>query len=88
MNRFRICIVLAAVLFAGPAWAHARLTSSEPTADATVAAPATLELHFSQALAEKSTVQITGPDGKAVAIKAVAFKDATTVAVTPAMPLL
>lgn len=41
-------LAAAAVLFAGPAAAHARLVSSVPAADATTPAPKTITLTFSE----------------------------------------
>lgn len=45
----------AALVMATPggAWAHAKLLSSDPAANATVAAPSHLELRFSETLIEK-----------------------------------
>lgn len=52
----------------GAALAHAHLKSSAPAGDSAVAAPATLELHFSEGVDLKfSGVSLTGPDQKAIA---------------------
>ncbi|MDZ5449594.1 copper homeostasis periplasmic binding protein CopC [Labrys sp. ZIDIC5] len=64
-------LILAAALglgATGAALAHAHLKSSAPAGDSAVAAPATLELHFSEGVDLKfSGVSLTGPDQKAIA---------------------
>ena len=85
--------VLAALLslgLAGPAFAHAHLTSSMPAPDAVVAAPASLRLSFSEGLELRFTgIKLTGPDGVAVPTGDAALDpDGTTliVPVTGALP--
>lgn len=69
----KVCVLpLAATLglaSAGAALAHAHLKSATPADNAVVAAaPATLELHFSEGVDLKfSGVSLNGPDQKAVA---------------------
>lgn len=87
MSMLRTVIVLSMLLYAGQAHAHAHLTSSTPAADAKVSAPASLELHFSEAVSAKSTVEIKGPGDKAVALKPLALKAPKIVVITPAAPL-
>lgn len=69
MNRFRLG-ALAALLglgLAGPAFAHAHLTSSVPAQNAMVAAPTALRLGFSEELELRFTgIEVTGPDSNAV----------------------
>ena len=51
MRRFPVLIAAAATLaFAGTAYAHPKLLSASPAANATVAKPAHIDLHFSEKL--------------------------------------
>jgi hypothetical protein len=76
------------VLGATQAYAHASLVSSNPAKNATVAAPAMITLHFSEALEMKvSGFKLTDIDGKPVAIKAAKAPDAKALAAAPAAPL-
>jgi len=78
----------ALLLGATQAQAHANLVSSDPAKNATVSAPKTITLHFSEALEMKvSGLKLTDVDGKAVAVKAVPAPDAKSLAVAPAAPL-
>lgn len=55
--------------FAGQALAHAHLKTEEPAASASVAAPQTLTLHFTEELnLHFSGVTVTGPNHKQVAL--------------------
>ena len=69
MHRFRLG-ALAALLslgLAGPAFAHAHLKSAVPAQNATVPAPSTLRLGFSEGLELRfSGIKLTGPGGAAV----------------------
>jgi copper resistance protein C len=59
-----VASLAAAVAVAGPASAHASLTSSKPADGATVTeAPAQVELTFSEEIRSPSTIVVTGPDG-------------------------
>jgi len=69
MNPCRLFLpaVLLGLGLAGPAFAHAHLTSSDPAQNATVAAPPKLRLTFSEGLEPRFTgVKVTGPGGTAV----------------------
>ena len=57
---------VAAVLAAGSAQAHSALIASTPAANATVAAPSAIELHYNEKLKAKSRVELfmTGTAGK------------------------
>jgi len=66
MNPFSRSSVLAVLLSvaAGSAFAHAKLVTSEPAAEATVAAPSVVKLHFNEAVeAAMSKVKLSGPVG-------------------------
>jgi hypothetical protein len=76
------------MLAATQAEAHADLVSAQPAKNSTVAAPATIVLHFGEALEMKvSAFKLTDIDGKPVAIKAAAAPDAKSLAAAPAVPL-
>jgi methionine-rich copper-binding protein CopC len=68
MKPFAPAMIAAALLFAAPALAHPRITSATPAADATVAAPAAIELHMTETLMPKlsgATLTMTGMPGMA-----------------------
>ncbi len=76
---------LAGLAMASGAEAHAHLVSSTPAADATVAAPKSVTLKFSEKLMPRfSTLALAGPGGEAPA--AVKVKGDTLTA-TPSKPL-
>ena len=81
--------LLASLLGASAAFAHAHLKSSEPAADSTVAAPKDLRLTFSEGVEATFTKVSLSKDGTEVAIKGLATPDADkkTLVVTPAAPL-
>ncbi|AHC36667.1 MULTISPECIES: copper homeostasis periplasmic binding protein CopC [Pseudomonas] len=81
--------LLASLLGASAAFAHAHLKSSEPAADSTVAAPKDLRLTFSEGVEATFTKVSLSKDGTEVAIKDLATPDADkkTLVVTPAAPL-
>jgi len=79
-----------ALMIAGPAFAHARLVSSNPADNATVEAPpATIVLTFNEKLVAAFTkVDLTMPaHGMKVAASSAATSDGKTLVVTPARPL-
>lgn len=83
-------VALSAMLAFGAtgAYAHANLVSSDPAKDATIAAPKTISLHFSEALEMKvSGLKLTDIDGKAVPVKMVKASDNKSLAAEPAAPL-
>ncbi len=78
----------ALMLAATQANAHAALMNAEPAANASVAAPKTLVLHFNEALEAKlSNVKLTDIDGKAMTVMPASAPDGKSLAVTPAAPL-
>ncbi|PMX26032.1 MULTISPECIES: copper homeostasis periplasmic binding protein CopC [unclassified Pseudomonas] len=81
--------LLASLLGASAAFAHAHLKSSEPAADSTVAAPKDLRLTFSEGVEATFTKVSLSKDGTEVAIKRLETPDADkkTLVVTPAAPL-
>jgi copper resistance protein C len=80
----------ASLLIAGPAFAHAKLTSSNPVDHATVsAAPKAISLTFNEELVPAfSKFELSMPEhGMAVAVKTSVAKDGKTIVGTPARPL-
>jgi len=72
----------------GQAQAHAQLVRAVPAANGSVAAPATVTLHFNEALEAKvSSFKLTDVDGKAVAVMSASAPDTKSLAATPAAPL-
>lgn len=80
-----------AMLVASPAFAHARLVSSNPANDAAVAAPPrTIVLTFNEQLVAAFTkAELTMPEhgGMKVAASSAPGRDGKTLIVTPARPL-
>lgn len=76
-----------ALLATGPAWAHARLVSSHPAANATVtASPKAITLTFNEKLAPAfSRFEITMPEhgGMKVAVKTTVSADGMSITGTP-----
>lgn len=93
MFRFA-AITAAAMLLAAPALAHPKLLAATPAADATVAAPARIEMRFSEKLMPKlsgATLSMTGMGGVAHAPMPVAATSTgvgNTLTVTTAKPLV
>lgn len=81
--------LLASLLGASTAFAHAHLKSSTPAPDSTVTAPADLRLSFSEGVEATFTKVSLSKDGTEVAIKGLETPDADkkTLVVTPAAPL-
>lgn len=81
---------LSLLALATQASAHAHLTASDPAANATVAAPKQLSLHFSEKLNAKfSGLTLTMPQmgNMAVAAKVQVGKDGKTLLATPSEAL-
>lgn len=91
MNPFRflsVGAVVAAIALAGPAWAHARLVSSNPARDATVSSPSTLRLTFSERMVPAfSSLEVVSASGAEQAVRTAVSEDARTITGTPARPL-
>lgn len=81
--------LLASLLGASAAFAHAHLKNAVPAADSTVAAPADLRLTFSEGVEATFTKVSLSKDGTEVAIKGLETPDADkkVLVVTPAAPL-
>lgn len=80
----------AALLATSPAWAHAHLVSSNPAANATVAAPKTITLTFSEKLVpafSKFDLVLPEHGGMKVAVKTTVSKDGKRITGTPAAAL-
>ncbi len=62
-------LVMLGLLLAPPAFAHARLVSSDPAADAKIKPPGTIKLHFSETLEPSfSSAVLTDAAGKTVPV--------------------
>lgn len=73
-----------ALCFAGTASAHAHLKASTPAAGSTVAAPAEIDLTFSEDVNLKFTgIKLTGADGKDVATGDAMLTDKDTTLMVP-----
>ncbi len=73
--------LLALVLGAGPASAHAALVSSDPEDGSSMAAaPKTISLTFNENVATPAYVAVTAPDGSTVRVKGVEAVDRTVTA--------
>lgn len=87
MNRFAVALVGLSILAAATqASAHAHLTGSDPAANATVAAPRQLTLHFSERLNPRFsglTLTMSKMSNMAVAAKVAVAKDGKTLVATP-----
>ncbi len=86
LTALSLTIALAA---AGDAQAHAHLLKASPAIDATVAAPRTLDLQFSEALEAKfSGADLrTAAGAEVAAVASVTAKDRKTLHVAPNAPL-
>lgn len=90
MRRFHVLIATAASLaLAGTAYAHPKLLSASPSANATVAKPTHIELHFSEKLmpafskAELTMAAMPGMAAMKMASVAKLGPDGRTLIVTP-----
>jgi copper resistance protein C len=78
MKKLERLVVLGLVL-ATPAFAHARLTGSEPTADAKIKSPGQIKLHFSETLEPAfSSASLTDSTGKTVPVSRSVGSDTIT----------
>ena len=91
MNRPLFFVGAAAIVaMATAASAHTHLTGSDPAANATVAAPRQLTLHFSEKLNPRFsgvTVTMAQMNNMAVATKVSVAQDGKTLIATPKQPL-
>jgi methionine-rich copper-binding protein CopC len=77
-------VLSACVLAAGPAGAHARLVTSDPAANATVAAPKAIRLTFNEKLAPAfSTFDLAMADGMKAPVKISVSQDRKTMTGVP-----
>jgi methionine-rich copper-binding protein CopC len=84
MTAAALCLTLSV----GLAQAHARLIGADPAPDSSVAAPAQLQLHFSESIAAKlSGFKLTDSHGKTIACAPAVAKDARSLAASPAAAL-
>lgn len=86
------CLIGSAALLAtSPAWAHARLVSSNPAAGATVPAPKMITLTFSEKLVPAfSKFELTMPEhgGMKVPVKTAVSQDGKSVTGAPGTALM
>ena len=95
MRRVSVLTTAALIMVAGAANAHPKLVSATPAANATVARPARVELHFSEKLMPKfsgADLMMTGMHGMKhaplkVATAAAVAADGRTLIITPKSPL-
>lgn len=88
-SRLALATVGGLALFsASQAQAHAKLVKSDPSANATIAAPRLIHLQFSEALARKfSSFKLTDASGKPVTLTVVDAADAKALEATPSVTL-
>ena len=87
---------VGALLFSAAVQAHPKLLSSDPQADAEVAVPARIELHFSETLTTQfsgAKLVMTGMPGMShgpmpVQVQVSAGEDGKTMLITPAKALM
>lgn len=83
-----VAVVAAMALAAGPASAHARLVSSNPAANSTIAPTRTVSLTFSErSVPAFSSFDVVSAAGDKVAIRVIASEDGKTLTGTLARPL-
>ena len=94
MRRFPVLIAAAATLaLAGTAYAHPKLLSATPAANATVAKPGRIELRFSEKLmpafskADLTMAAMPGMAAMKMASVAALGPDGRTLVITPSRPL-
>jgi methionine-rich copper-binding protein CopC len=84
-----IALAAVAILGAGQAAAHAALVKSNPTANATVAAPKAISLTFSEALTPAfSGFDMSMSDGMKMKVKTKVSKDKKTIMGSPTGKLM
>jgi methionine-rich copper-binding protein CopC len=87
MTSFRLplsaLVAAAFVASVGSALAHADLIHSSPAANATIASPEKIELHFSDVIAPRLSVIKLTRDGADIITEAAATRDAKGVIATP-----
>jgi len=91
MSRFLVPVAISALLaVAAPqvAVAHSRLVSSNPAANATVAAPRAIVLTFSErSVPAFSGLELVNAQGAATELRTAVSQDGKTLTGTPARPL-
>jgi len=89
MNRLlSLAVASTVVLSTAPALAHARLVSASPGDGATVTAPRTISLTFSERFAAPfSTIEVVDSRGRAVSLTRTVSEDGKTLGGTFAAPL-
>ena len=84
-------LVFAALLVCAalsPAWAEATLVQSSPAADATVSAPRSIKLTFSEKIAAASGVQLSMADGMSIPARTSLSDDGKTLTARPTSPFM
>lgn len=83
-----VAMVVAVSAPAPAAFAHARLVSSSPAANATVASPARISLTFSERMVPAfSGFDLVDADGRETAVRATVGEDGKTLTAAVARPL-
>ncbi len=93
---FLVFAATSFALFSAAAQAHPKLLTSDPQANAEVAAPANIELHFSETLTTQfsgAKLVMTGMPGMShgpmpMEVKVSSGEDGKTMVITPAKPLM
>ena len=80
------CAAFAPVV--SPAWAQASLVQSSPAADATVSAPRSIKLTFSEKIAAASGVQLSMADGMSIPAKTSLSDDGKMLTARPTSPFM
>ena len=88
MHKLVIAPALAVFLLGTPALADARLVTSAPAADATLAAPKTIKLTFSEKIAAESGLALSMGDGMTVSARTSLSDDGKTLTARPTSPFM
>jgi hypothetical protein len=82
MKAILASILMASIAVAAPAWAHAKLTSSEPKANASIKSPSLIRLVFSESLEPAfSGASLSDVAGKTIPVSAAV--GSTTITLMP-----
>jgi methionine-rich copper-binding protein CopC len=88
MHRSVIAPALVVFLLSTPALADAKLVTSAPAADATLAAPKVIKLTFSEKIAADSGLQLSMGDGMTVPARTSLSDDGKTLTARPTSPFM
>ena len=88
MHRLVIAPALVVFLLNTPALADAKLVTSAPAADATLPAPKTIKLSFSEKIAADSGLTLSMGDGMTVSARTSLSDDGKTLTARPTSPFM